>query len=512
MNHHPSQLEPARHVAGTFPFRWLRWPGERAAQAGFSPRGNALLRRFLVLGLCTLSAAAPQRAAALSPTVTSLNINTGGTVQLNLSGPVLLTPVQAHVCQNMTVSLGILQSAANPLCNGNLAVPVGPIVSLGAAQYSVAVPAQALQLTASTGAARPRFVHLQLQVESGAAPLIALRRLFVRIDLIEPTVILATGPRITEAQLRFVGAGGQQPVGFFALDQSLPPVEALLRFQGSGLIRARWEVVQPGDPEPSTLDLTPATQLSLTERAQQRRWRAVGGVQQHYFSTSGLMRLAGPPPRLLPSDQLGAYTLLLRLEPYRPLAPAQSAGPAGGAGGAAGTGFVMPVLRYYVGTQAGAVLAHETPGPIHVLSPQGLVFSDRPLVFTWQQRADVSLYRVELERAGELLYAARVLPQGQGAGAGPSANPYGNGHTSGPWNPNESSVVRQALPTWLQQQLRESVAAARAAASASVAAPDAAASAPSTTTGRGLRWRVVSVGAEGEAVSTSRWVDIQWVD
>jgi hypothetical protein len=193
MNHPPFQFEPACHGTDPFRFRWLRWPGARWPSAGAALLVKTLLQRALLVGLCALGAAAPRPAAALSPTVTSLNVSTGGAVLLNLSGPVLLTPVQAHVCQNMTVSLGILQSAANPLCNGNLAVPVGPIVSLGAAQYSVAVPAQALQLTASTGAARPRFVHLQLQVESGAAPLIALRRLFLRIDLIEPAVILATG-------------------------------------------------------------------------------------------------------------------------------------------------------------------------------------------------------------------------------------------------------------------------------------------------------------------------------
>jgi hypothetical protein len=480
MNDQASPFESACQAVGASP---LRWPGSHRFKAWASPHFNALLRRASILSLCALGAVAPRPAAAqiplvISPTVTTLDIATGGTVGVAVQqGPALLVLAAARICQDLQAAAGVTQAANGPACEGRLgvAVPAADIAQLGPFQFSIAVSPQTLQQAASTGATRPRFAHLQMDFRPASGAAVLGTRIAIRINLTEP-LNLASGPRVTEARLRFVGAGGQQPVGFFALDQTLPSVEALLRFQGSGLLRLRWEVVQPGDQPPSALDLTPATQLSLAERAQQRHWRAVGAVQQHYFSASGLMRLAGPPPRQLPSDQLGAYTLLLRLEPNQPLAPAQANGPAGGpAGGPTGAGFVMPVLRYFVGTSAGAVLAHETPGPIHLLSPQGLVFSDRTLVFTWQQRADIALYRVELERAGELLYAARVLPQGQGAGV------------------NEGTLLRQALPTWVQQQLRSPGGS-------------------SHSTGQGLRWRVVSVGGDGEPVSSSRWVAIQWVD
>ena len=106
---------------------------------------------------------------------------------------------------------------------------------------------------------------------------------------------------------------------------------------------------------------------------------------------------------------------------------------------------------------AAALLVHETPGPIEVLAPQGLVFGDRPLVFTWQARADIGLYRVELERDGQRVFAARVLPDVQ------------------------ASVQRFAAPALAQTLWASGV----------------------------LRWRVVSVDVDGQAVSRSPWVDVQ---
>ncbi len=433
-----------------------------------------------VFAACAASAAfAPQaaQAQAITQSVSSLNLSSGGSVTITFpTSPLVainfINTVSGVLCKDYLGTGSTLQVVNGaPACGGGLAVPLGAPTRVGLHQFVFNVPASALGAAASTGASRPRYVLLE--VVGGTPGIQATYRAAARINLIEPR----TSPEISEAQLRFIGPAGQQPVGLFALDEVLPPVQALLRFKGFGLLKATWEVVQPGDMQPSEFDLTPAYYLSLPERAQQRHWRVLSRVQQ-YFSATGLTRLPGPPPRLLPSDRYGAYTVLLRLEPSAPFDPA--------IGAAAAAAFVMPVLRYYIGNPPGAVLAQETPGPIHALVPLGWVGGDQPMVFTWQARPDIALYRVELEQNGNLLYAARVRAPSPELPTSAAVSTAVSASVSTAASERAAPVVRQPLPLFVHERLCQVCAA------------------------RGLRWRVVSVGADGEAVSTSAWIELRW--
>ncbi len=404
-----------------------------------------LLRLGMTLAAVPALGLAPQAAWAqitASPAQATLPAATGGMLTVHVRGTPLVKINAAWLCRDFQGGVGTALFA-NP-CRGapplGLPLPLPAGAAAAGVNVNVSISAQALAAAAGNQAARPRTVYLVLLANGGAPQpyFLALR------------VVLAEaqrGPEVSEVQLRFLGPGGQQARGWFQRGQALPAVEALLRFKGSGLLRARWEVVQPGDPEPNELDLTPETRLSLAERARQHRWRLLQTVQV-YVSATGITRLPGPDPKLLPNDRYGHYGVLLRLEPSQALDGASTTS----------APWVLPVLRYTIDATAAALLVHETPGPIQVLAPQGLVFSDRPLVFTWQARTDIRLYRVEMERDGQLVFAARVLPELQ------------------------AGVQRFAAPALAQ----------------------------ALWAGGALRWRVVSVGADGEAVSRSRWVDIQW--
>src|SRR5690606_10261608 len=51
-----------------------------------------------------------------------------------------------------------------------------------------------------------------------------------------------------------------------------PPIEARIAFNGTGRLRARWEIVRPGEDRPTAEDLLPEAALPLELRGQQRRF------------------------------------------------------------------------------------------------------------------------------------------------------------------------------------------------------------------------------------------------
>jgi hypothetical protein len=252
----------------------------------------------------------------------------------------------------------------------------------------------------------------------------------------------------TEVRLGFKDGGSLQNIGFFKRGQILPAVSAALKYQGAGVLRARWEVVQPGDTPPTALDLKAEATLSPIERAQQHRYRVIDRVSI-YMPAIGQAVLSGPAARLLPNEQYGQYLLMLRIETSDSIS-----------GAAAGISPVLlPVLRYYIGESSGLVAqAPETPRPINLVSPiSGAVLDkDTSVYFQWQENRNVSLYRLEIEANGKQVYAARVRP---GANEG---------------------IVRYATPPFIAASIVNKAA----------------------------RWRVVALASDGHLAGESEWREI----
>lgn len=261
---------------------------------------------------------------------------------------------------------------------------------------------------------------------------------------------------LMDVRLAFDTAGARPTVLALAPGQLPPRWSARIAYNGSGTLRGRWEVVLPGDPEPSEEDLLTAATLPVERRAQQRRWTLLERFDV-FLPPTGVVTLAGPDPALLPRDAEGPYKLLLRVEASDDREASSDTG--GGrlaiAGGVAG--FPMPVLRYVVGGRIDAAAAGRPFGhaPTPLLPVPDTSVQGTP-VFTWVDPAAATLLRLEVQ----------ALPA-DGGGA-----------------PTEvlDALVRPGsgrydLPPWIAEAQR----------------------------GKALRWRVVALDAGGRVLGASAW-------
>jgi hypothetical protein len=268
---------------------------------------------------------------------------------------------------------------------------------------------------------------------------------------------------------RLAGGGARVPLALidvrlsFAVDRGAPalqqgelapPVQAEIRYNGSGRLKGRWEIVSPGEDPPSARDLLTEATLPPEERAQQRRYTQLGRFNVHLPPT-GKIVLPGPDPKRLPTQIEGLYHVLLRIEATDDKEGDSNLALAGAGQGivhsGAVAGFPIPPLRYYVGN------AFDPGANSHALSlltpaPRAPWPATQPLTFAWSQTPAAMLYRLEVAE-GTVVRHAAVLQQGVGT---------------------------YLAPGWLAQ---------------SGAAP--------------LRWRVTAIGPQGDVVQQTEWRELR---
>lgn len=211
---------------------------------------------------------------------------------------------------------------------------------------------------------------------------------------------------LTRVALSFNQVGSRQPMRVVARDASVGPLSAMVEYQGSGLLKGRWEVVQPGDPQPTPQDLMTEASLSPEQQLLQQRYLEVGRFEQSLHA-GRRVDVPGPDPDALPTALPGRYTVLWRPE----ATPANVSGDARATdallGGAAA--FPMPVLTYYVVEKTGM-----EPGRHRRATP--LALSDMPVhelgqVIVSAPMADASVTMSTLaESTGSILRQQVELP------------------------------------------------------------------------------------------------------
>lgn len=256
---------------------------------------------------------------------------------------------------------------------------------------------------------------------------------------------------LLDVRLRFEGASGDAVLPIVERGAALPRYSARILYSGTGELRGRWELVQPGDPEPKEDDLLTEATLPIELRGTQRRYLLIDRFSV-FVPPGGVLELPGPDPRALPLAADGPYRILLRVEASDDKEGQSQTGggrvvPSGGV-----AGFALPLLRFYVGApgQAAAAVQGAAVQRIELLAPgvAAAANATEPLVFAWVDVNGAAAYRVELQGDQRLLHAALVKPL----------------------------VSRYTLPP----QAREHGAA-------------------------DLRWRVTAVDASGREIGTSEW-------
>ena len=255
---------------------------------------------------------------------------------------------------------------------------------------------------------------------------------------------------LMDVRLAFQVDGARPTVLLLERGQTPPPLAARILYNGGGVLRGRWEVVRPGDPEPTDDDLLTEATLPPELRAAQRRWQLVQRFEA-VLPPTGDVTLPGPDPARLPVDADGAYKLLLRIEASDDKEATSNTG--GGrvalAGGVAG--FPMPVLRYVVSAAASAdAAAGDAPA---LLAPAEAAALTGALEFAWADPATAALLRLEVQQLADGA-PAEVLSAFVRPGVG-----------------------RYDAPPWFAQAQQ----------------------------GRRLRWRVVALDLDGRTVGTSAW-------
>ncbi len=420
---------------------------------------DKMTKHFLhVLILAAGALLAPLVPAVTAVNPTGVNVSSTGvtTVFLTFQGTTGQQAVDAFWCGDITVPANT-PSPVNPCVPGtlfghlplrnNLASPSGA----GAVDNTtdiMTIPASVARRAYQDALAgkASQFFYVRKFVDGGGNE-----------EYIAVTCRMAGGGArvplaLTNVEVYFDTGSGRRPVYLLERGQQVPPVEAVIHYNGSGRLKGRWEVVKPGDLEPTLEDLLTEASLPVERRGLQRRY-----LQLERFDLllppTGRVVLPGPDPATIPALVDGPYKILLRIEATREK-EGDSNAVTGTVSSGGVAGFPMPVLRYYVGDEeALAVLEEQAPKrSLSLMLPQdgAVVEPGRLPNFSWVDVEGASLYRLDLYAgdAEEPLFSAMV---GEG-------------------------ISSYSLPPFIE-----------------------------TPAGAGLRWRVSALDSEGRVVARSPW-------
>lgn len=215
---------------------------------------------------------------------------------------------------------------------------------------------------------------------------------------------------LTDVKLSFES---DKPILLLKPGEKLPPVTAVIAYNGTGRLKGRWEIVQPGDELPTERDLLTEASLPAEERGMQQRYTQVSRFNV-FLPPGSKYVLDGPDPSRLPNVVEGRYLLLLRIEASDDKEGDSNLAAVGGAGvvhSGAVAGFPLPPLRYFVGS--GTEKGRE--GEIVLVRPSdNATLSGSGLGFTWVGATGAAFHRLELEDlTGKAVLSAVLLAREQ---------------------------------------------------------------------------------------------------
>jgi hypothetical protein len=252
---------------------------------------------------------------------------------------------------------------------------------------------------------------------------------------------------LTQVRLEFAS---DRPVPVVPQGQEPPPLQAQIRYNGSGRLKGRWEVVLPGDPPPTQRDLLTEATLPVEQRGTQRRYTLVETIDR-FLPPTGQVILPGPDPAKLPRNASGLHLVLLRIEATDDREGDSFTG-VGTVSSGGVAGFPLPVLRYYVSANSKT----DAPQTLSLIQPEpnAQLSLTQTITFQWRAVSEAHSYQLEVrEQNDEKLILSAIL---------------------------DNQTTQYVAPPWLHERV-----------------------------GQSLRWRVIAIANNGSVLVQSNWSEFK---
>ncbi len=205
----------------------------------------------------------------------------------------------------------------------------------------------------------------------------------------------------------------EKPVLFINAGDKFPEIFANIKYNGTGRLKGRWEIVQPGEEPPSEEDLLTEATLPVERRSLQKRYTQIARFN-HFLPPTGEFKLPLEVNERILTLTEGQYLLLLRIEATDDKESDSNLQVIGVGTGTVHSGavasFPMPFLKFFV---IGKDLKNVWENTGLVLPQKdSAVETNEPLVFSWKSLEDAKAYRLEIldEQNKEVLSAIVLSP------------------------------------------------------------------------------------------------------
>ncbi len=212
----------------------------------------------------------------------------------------------------------------------------------------------------------------------------------------------------------------KEPILFLKNGEKLPEIKAEIKYNGTGRLKGRWEIVQPGEEIPTDNDLLTEGTLPIEDRTNQKRYTQIERFD-HFLPPTGKFTLKLENPEKISLTTEGQYLLLLRIEATDDKESDSNLQTIGVGDGTvhsgAVAGFPLPTLKFFVGGSDKRVWGNTA---LLLPNETTALTGNQPIIFGWRELANVTAYRLEiLENSTEPIFSA-LLPSTQNVYRAPS--------------------------------------------------------------------------------------------
>lgn len=385
---------------------------------------HPVLRRALLVTAALCSSTAVRAQIRVNPTGVSVNAQDVTTVFLTFGGVRQRVPVEAQWCGELVSAAPDIGNKCDPsTLYGRLPLRYdrSQLNATGAFTDIMSIPASVSRRAYNDArdGKKSTFFYVRRFASTVGGP----------DEYVAVTCRLTGGGArvpfaLTDVQVDFDPA---TPVLFVKPGEKPPALAARVKYNGTGRLTGRWEIVLPGDQLPTSDDLLTEATLPGEQRGTQRRFTQLERFNVFLPPNGGeTVTVPGPDPARLPSNVEGSYLVLLRVEATDDREGDSDLGLAGAGSGilhsGAVAGFPMPVLRYVVGAGESGLEATTSPRALRLLLPRvdARVSRDSSFEVSWLEEWRVGWYQVEFETVGGAPLLDAIVRPGVGAYRAPS--------------------------------------------------------------------------------------------